>query len=157
MARPPLVSWHGREYDHNPKSADWYWALGIIAMASALAAILFANYLFAIVILFAAVAIALHSTKHPPLHTFSLTERGLRIGEELHLFDTMISFSILEHIEGELPPLLSIYTESWLSPHLEIPLEGVDVDMVHAIMLERVPEAEHEPTLSDMLGALLGF
>ena len=35
MPRSALFEWEGREYDHNPKSADWYWALGIIAVAVA--------------------------------------------------------------------------------------------------------------------------
>ena len=39
MPRKALFEWEGREYDHNPKSTDWYWALGIIAVAAAVAAI----------------------------------------------------------------------------------------------------------------------
>ena len=30
MARDAILEWEGREYDHNPKDSDWYWALGII-------------------------------------------------------------------------------------------------------------------------------
>ncbi|KKW40533.1 MAG: hypothetical protein UY91_C0041G0006 [Parcubacteria group bacterium GW2011_GWB1_55_9] len=48
MAQDVLLEWKGREYDHNPKSADWYWALGIIAVAATVAAILFGNYLLAV-------------------------------------------------------------------------------------------------------------
>ncbi|MDP2652151.1 MAG: hypothetical protein Q8O94_03375, partial [bacterium] len=130
MSRTVLLEWEGREYDHTPKSADWYWALGIIAAAIAVAAVLFSNYLFAFLIAAAAAAIALHAAKEPPLHRFRLVEQGLVIGEELHPFERMISFSVLEDIENELPPLLSIKNETWLSPHLVIPLVGVDADVV---------------------------
>lgn len=157
MPRAALLEWEGREYDHNPKSADWYWALGIIAVATLIAAVLFGNYLLAVLVLVAAVALALHAAKQPPLHRFRLVEQGIVIGEELHSFEHMISFSVLEDIEGELPPVLSIKTKNWLSPHLVIPLQGVDADMVYAYFLQHVDEGEHRHTFTDLVAAWLGF
>jgi len=157
MARTVIFEWEGREYEHNPKSADWYWALGIVALATIVASILFANYLLAILIVIAAVTIALHGTKHPPLHTFRVVEHGLIIGDELHPYDNMISFSVLEDIHNELPPLLSIKNESWLSPHLMIPLEGVDADAVYEHFLHHVDEGKHEHSITDLVAAWLGF
>ncbi len=157
MPRNAILEWEGREYDHNPKDADWYWALGIIAVAGTIAAILFASYLLALLIFVAASALALHAAKEPPLHRFQLVENGIMIGDELHLFERMTSFSVLEDIEGELPPMISIKTESWLSPHLIIPLEGVDADAVYAYFLQHVDEDEHHHTLSDLVAAWLGF
>lgn len=157
MPRDAVLKWEGREYDHSPKSADWYWALGIIAVAAALASILFANYLLAVLIVIAAAALALHAAKEPPIHQFRLSERGLLIGKELHPFERMLSFSVLEDVEGELPPVLSIKTDNWLAPHLVIPLAGVDADAVYAAFLAHVDEAEHHHTLVDVVAAWLGF
>ncbi len=157
MNRAVLLEWEGREYDHNPKHSDWYWALGIIAVAGALAAILFGNYLLAVLIIIATGALALHAAKEPPLHRFSLVEQGIVIGDELHPFERMISFSVLEDVEGALAPMLSIKTESWFSPHLIIPLEGVDPDTVYAYFLQRVDEDEHHHTFVDLVAAWLGF
>lgn len=157
MARTILLAWEGREYDHDPKSADWYWSLGIIAVAVAIAAILFGNYLFALLVIIAAASLALHAAKEPPLHRFQLTEQGLMIGEELHPFERMMSFSVLEDLEGELPPVISIKTESWLSPHLVIPLDGVDADTVYAYFLRHVDEEEHKHSVTDLVAAWLGF
>lgn len=157
MSRDVLFEWEGREYDHSPKSADWYWALGIIAIAGAVAAVLFGSYLVAVLILIAAGALALHAGKQPALHRFRVVERGLYIGDEMHPFEHMVSFSVLEDIEGKFPPLLSIKNRSWLSPHLVIPLAGVDADLVYAHFLERIDEDEHHHTLSDLVAAWLGF
>ena len=157
MPRDALAEWEGREYDHDPKSADWYWALGIVAVAGTLASILFSNYLLAVLIVLAAAALALHAAKKPPLHRFQLVEKGILIGDELHPFERMISFSVLEDVEGKLPPMISIKTESWLSPHLIIPLEGVNVDAVYAYFLQHVDEAEHQHSLIDLVAAWLGF
>ena len=157
MPRDALAEWEGREYDHNPKSADWYWALGIIAVAGTLASILFGNVLLAVLVIIAAAALALHAAKEPPLHRFRLVEQGVFIGDELHPFERMLSFSVLEDVEGMLPPILSIKNESWLSPHLIIPLEGVDADAIYAYFLQHVNEDEHRHTFVDLVAAWLGF
>lgn len=157
MAQNVILEWEGREYDHNPKSTDWYWALGIIAVAGSVAAILFGNYLLALLIALAAAALALHAAHEPPLHRFRLVEQGVVIGNELHPFENMASFSVLEDIDGDLPPMLSIKNVSWVSPHLVIPLEGVNADAVYDYFLDRVDESEHRHTLSDLVAAWLGF
>ena len=157
MPRSALLEWEGREYNHNPKTADWYWALGIIAVALTIALVLFGNYLLAVLVIVAAAALALHAAKHPPLHRFRLVEQGIMIGDDLHPFRRMLSFSVLEDIEGELPPLLSIKNESWLSPHLLVPLVDVDADIVYAHFLQHVDEGEHPHTFVDLVAALLGF
>ena len=157
MPGTAILEWEGREYDHNPKSADWYWALGIIAVASTVASALFGNYLLAVLIIIAAVAFALHASKQPPLHRFRLVEQGIMVGDEMHPFEKMSSFSVLEDIKGDLSPMLSIKNESWLYPHLIIPLEGVDADVIYAYFLEHVDEDEHHHSFSDLVAAWLGF
>ena len=157
MPRVALLEWEGREYDHNPKSADWYWTVGIIAVACVIATILFGNYLLAVLIIIATVALALHAAKHPPLHRFRLVEDGIIVGEDLHTFSNMSSFSVLEDIDGEHPPMLSIKTDSWLSPHLIIPLRNEDADIVYEYFLQHVDEAQHHHTFSDLVARWLGF
>lgn len=157
MAQSVIAEWEGREYEHNPKSSDWYWVLGIVAVASTLSAILFGNYLLSFLIIIAAMTIAFHATKQPPTHRFRLVDAGLMIGDDLHPYERMMSFSVLEDIEGAFPPVLSIKTESWHSPHLVIPLEGVDVDLIYAHLLHNVNEEEHHHTFVDLVAAWLGF
>lgn len=157
MARTPHYVWEGREYDHEPKGGDWYATLGIVALACIIAAILFGEYLLAVLIVCAACALALHAAKEPPMHRFELHDNGLAIGAEFHPYAKMQSFSILEDPEEELPPLLSIKTDSWLSPHLVIPLEDVDAEGIYLHFLERVPHEAHDHTIADLLWAWLGF
>ena len=157
MAQGVIVEWEGREYEHSPKSADWYWVLGIVTVASAISAVLFGNYLLSILIIIAAATISLHVAKQPPVHRFRLVDTGLMIGDDLHPYERMLSFSVLEDVEGVLPPMLSIKTESWHSPHLVIPLEGVDADLLYAHFLQHVNEQEHRHTFADLVAAWLGF
>ncbi len=157
MANTIIAKWEGREYEHNPRSSDWYWVLGIVAVTGAVVAILFNSFLIAILILVAAITIALHATKKPTLHQFCLVDKGIMIGDDLHPFERMISFSVIEDIAGELPPILSVKNTSWHSPHLEIPLEGVNADKVYAYFLQNVDEDEHKPTFADIVAVWLGF
>ncbi len=152
-----ILEWEGKEHDFNPKNNDWYWALGIISTASAIVSILLVNYLFVVLIIAATVTIALHASKEPILHRFRLTEQGIFIGEELHLFEHMISFSVLEDIEGKLPPMLSIKTDSWLASHFIIPLSGVDADVVYEYFMKHVDEGEHKHTFADVVSHWIGF
>jgi hypothetical protein len=157
MPRTALLEWEGREYDHNPKSADWYWSLGIVAVACTIAAALFGNYLLAALVIIAAIALALHASKEPPIHRFRLVEEGVIIGDDLHAFERMASFSVLEDVKDEFPPMLSIKTDSWLSPHLIIPLAGVDADAVYAYFLHHVDEGDHQHTFADLVAVWIGF
>lgn len=157
MPRTVIAEWEGREYEHTPRSADWYWVLGIIAAAGAIAAVLFESYLLALLIVVAAAAVALRAAKEPPVHRFTLVEDGLLIGEEMHPFRKMHSFSVFESIDGSLPPELSIKNDSWFTPHFVIPLADVDVDLVYDHFLKHVDEDEHKPTVVDLVAAWLGF
>lgn len=149
MSQHPRFSWQAQEYEFDDKSAEWYWALGIIAVASIIASVLFGNYLLAVVCAAAAFALGLQAAKEPHTHFFQLSENGLSIGDRLYPFDLMHSFSVLEYIDGSKPPVLSIKTHSLLSPHLMIPLEGVDSDAVYAFLFAYVEEGAHKDTFVD--------
>jgi hypothetical protein len=69
----------------------------------------------------------------------------------------MESFSMFEYIEGDAGSVLSIKMESWFTPHLLIPLAGVDADEVYAYFLDHVDEKVHENTFADLVAAWLGF
>ena len=151
MPRPPIFEWEAKEYEFQEKSADWYWALGIIATAAAIAAVLFGNIILALVIVAAAVSIALQAAKRPRVHRFAITDQGLEIGERLYLFDTMLHFSILEYLDADVPPALSIKTRSLLSPHLLVPLVDVNPDEVYEYVSLHLEEGNHENSVIDRL------
>ena len=149
--------WEGREYEYDPKSADWYWAVGIVAVALTIAALLFGSYLLAVLVVIATTALALHAAKHPPVHRFALTEQGLVIDHDLYPYEHLHSFAMLEYIGDDKPPVLSIKTESWFAPHLLIPLREVDVDALYTHLLERIEETEHSHSIVDVVAAWLRF
>ena len=111
MEHLPLFQWEGREYQFEEKSADWYWALGIIATAATIAAILFGNVLLALVIITGSISIALVASRTSRMHRFALFDDGLAVDERFYPYEVMLDFSVLEYADETLPPSLSIKTK----------------------------------------------
>ncbi len=155
MARAPLYEWYGKEYVFEEKGADWYWALGIIALAAVVASILFNNILLALVILAAAGTLALMAAKHPRTHHFMIFDTGIGIDHSLYLYEDMVDFSVLEYIDETLPPSLSIKTSRIMAPHLLIPIVDHDPVEIYEYISQHLPEGAHEDSVFDHLVSLL--
>ena len=147
MALTPSFAWQGKEYEYDEKTADWYWALGILATAAVLACILLGDFLLAVLIIVATVTIALQSAKRSVIHRFMLTDHELMINQESYPYASMHSFSILEYVDESLPPSLSIKTSSWLTPRLVIPLVDVDPVSVYQFLSAHIEHVYHHETL----------
>jgi hypothetical protein len=155
MARAPLYEWYGKEYVFEEKGSDWYWALGIIALAAIVACVLFNDILLALVVLAAASTLALTSAKHPRTHHFMIFDTGVGIDHSLYLYQDMRDFAVLEYLDPELPPALSIKTNHILAPHILIPIVDQDPDEIYEYISQHLPEGMHEESLIDRLTAML--
>jgi hypothetical protein len=132
------VSWEALEFEHRKKSADWYWILGIIAIAGALIAIVLDNFLFAILIIIGAFTVALHAKKPPERVHFTLSKRGLEIGSTLHPFSSLNSFWIDDSREDA--PKLLLTSKRTFSMQLSIPLQSAPQEDIRNMLLVHVRE-----------------
>lgn len=150
------LSWRGYEYTHHEKSSDWFWALGIVALSSAVTAIIFKNILFALLILIGAFTIALFASKKPNLIHYEINRRGVAIDDVLYPFNTLESFWIDEDEHGHLS--LIIKSERVVMPYIIIPLEEpVNFEDVRNVLLTKLEEEElHEP-ISHKVLEFFGF
>jgi len=151
MLRTVFFEWEGTEYVFEQKGGDWYWALGIIALAGMVASILFGNLILALLIMAAAGTLALSTAKHPRDHVFRITDRGVMIDENLYEYDHILSFSILEYIDPSVPPALSIKTHRMLAPHLLIPIVGADPVEIYDFLFEHIEEGKHDESVVDRI------
>lgn len=149
------LRWSAYEHDHIERGPDWYWALAIVAICIAITSILLGDYLFSIVIIAAAFAIALVTKSPPELTQFELSDRGVRINSTLHRFDEIISFWVADEHEGK--PLLLIDTTKFLSPNLVIPIEHIDPKLVRAYLVERTNEVPMKEPLSHRVLEFFGI
>ena len=149
MARAPLFEWEGHEYSFEEKGADWYWALGIITLATVVACILFNNVILALVVVAASGTLALQAAKQPREHYFAITHRGVVIDKNLYPYEDMLSFSVLEYADETMPPSLSIKTKNFLASHLLIPIVGHDPVEIYDFFHAHIPEGRHEESFFD--------
>ncbi len=149
------ISWMASEHRHSEKSSDWFWALGILAVAGAIIALLFANVLFALLITVAATTLALLVAQPAQEISFSVTERGVLVNDTLYPYQLLKAFYIDE--ETEHGTLLIIDARRMLMPHLIIPLPAEYIEPVRTLIANFLPEEElHEPAAQQIL-EIFGF
>jgi len=154
-ARAP-IQWKAHEYVHTEKTSEWYWAVGLIAVAGSVGALLFNNVLFAIFILVAAFVLALLATQKPKHIEFAVTQRGIRIDTTLYPYSTLESFAIDESASNNTPKLI-LESRKIFAPNLIIPIEDVDPDDVHDFIANFLPEEDHYEPLTHRVMEWLGF
>ncbi len=149
------IQWSAPEYEHKKNSADWFWAVGIIALSLAITAIIYRNILFAIFIVLGAFTLLLYSARKPQVLYFELNSKGVRIGSVLYPYHTLKSFWLRENNKGV---KLILESQKALMPHMSIPLSPeVDADAVHTFLLGHLPEEEQKESVSEALMDYLGF
>ena len=148
------LRWSAYEHEHIERGSDWFWALGVIAASGALTSILFGNFLFALVVLLAATTIGLIAQKPPELHEFELSEKGIRIGQTFHPYDTVISFWVDEELEQ---PLLLIDTTTIMSPNLIIPVAEMHPDELREYLRPHAQEVPMKEPVAHKILEFFGF
>ncbi len=153
------ISWKAYEYIHEPKSSDWYWALGVIGVAISGGAIIFGNYIFAILVIIVAASLAIHAHHHEPkLVNFELNEKGVRIDHTFYPYKTLESFDIETH-ETEIGTFAKIFIKSkkTLMPLIVIPIAEVHPEDIREYLSIFIDEGEHRESVGHRLLEWLGF
>ena len=148
-------NWQTLEFQYQEKNGDWFWALGIIAVAGAAAAFLLNNILFGILILIGSFVIAIYGSQRPKLIAFSITDRGIRVGRKLYPFQNLKSFWIEDRFEGR--PVLLLQETGTFTPLISVPIENEAPEEIRLFLLERLSEEEHDISLSERIMEMFGF
>lgn len=147
--------WEAPEYAHEPKRADWFWALGIIAIAAAVTAILLENILFAIIIVIAAVALALSAAQKPKPASFEMHKDGIQVNRTLYPYKELDSFSV--SAPGAEPQII-IQSKRFLMPHIVVPLApDMDPEEIRNFLTQYLEEEERDETLIESIMRFLGI
>ena len=149
------ITWEAPEHHHIEKGNDWFWALGLLAVAGAGAAFIFGNVLFGIVILLGAITMVILALQDPRVIPFAVLTRGIRVGNELYPYTTLESFTIDE--ENPKGPQLLIKSKKFFMPLLILPIPAEYVDDVDDLVGSRIPEEHLEEPLAHRVLELFGF
>lgn len=155
----PSLKWVAHEYRHTEKSADWYWTLGIVSISVAVAAIIFGNVLFAVLVLIATFVSGMYAARRPDEIEIEITGRGIRAGSTLFPFRHLQSFWLEdEDPTDDIPPRLLVKSSKLIMPLLIFQLsEEVHPDEVRLLLLPRIKEEHLEEPLGHQIMDALGF
>ncbi len=148
------LEWSALEYEEKERSKDWFWALGIIVVTSALAAIIYANYFFATLIILSGVLLGFFAIKKPDVVWYELNSKGLVIRTRLYPYENIKSF----WTQREPKSFLFIKSERVFMPMITIPTPENLLEKIRASFLEKnIPEEEMKEHPSEKIMESLGF
>ena len=159
------ITWEIEEPDLTPKTTEWFWALGILALALIVFSILLKNYLLIIIIALAIFIIYSSKNKKPELINFRLDNDGLYIEYKFYSYDGFESFWIFpaqfeQQIERSSPRYagrsahnreIALRYKRHLAPLLILPFHSDDEPKIRKILNEYLPESEEQESLIDLL------
>ena len=156
------LEWSALEYHYHPKTADWYWAVAIIAVSIAVTSVIFSNILFAFFIAVAATGLCIVAARRPQVLSCAINERGIIINKRLFPFTTLESFWVEDHIHIEKlgphhTPKIILKSKKVFMPFIVVPIDIVDAEEVRNILLSYLPEVEHMEPLGQKMMENLGF
>jgi hypothetical protein len=95
MAEKTIVNWEAREYIEHKKNAGWYFGLALVVIALCALAIFSQQWTFLALVIVAAIALLTYTARPPRMLHYSLSDKGLSEGNNLHSFDQFKSFGVL--------------------------------------------------------------
>ncbi len=153
MKSKPVLSWKSLEYKHTEKGADWFWAVGIVAVAVAVTAVILGNILFSILILIAAFCLVFFAFRRPQEVVIEINDRGVRVDSLLYPYSNLEAF----WVENDEDPRLFLRARKFLMPLVVLSLDDVSPEAVHQVLSGILPEEEmREPFLVKLMEHL-GF
>lgn len=149
------IKWETLEYEYTPKSNNWFWTVGIITVGLAAASVLLDNVLFAIFVVLAGFTISLYAARKPKKILFSLSNRGIRIGDRIYLYENLASFWLRYN-----PPyqkILLIEPKKFFMPAASVPLGDTDPNEAREYLLKFLKEKYQEESLIETISHLIGL
>ncbi len=149
------ISWDVITHVHKERTADWYWALGLIALVGAGISIWVGNLLFALIIIISAGSLGTLAARGPREHSVHIDQKGISIDGTLYAFRALKSFWVDKNPDA---PRLYLMTHGIMAPHITLPLGDVaQADQVRSYLRSQVTEEEQEPHFGEHILELIGL
>lgn len=152
---PFRIEWDAHEYEHKERSSDWFWAVGIMTFSVAVAAVIFGNIIFGILVLTSVFALALFINRPPETVHVVVDERGITRGKIHYPFESLHSY----WLDTEHPhPKIILRSEKAFIPLIIVPINpDIDAEKLDATLAQFLPEKYHAMPFVERLLEYLGF
>lgn len=155
MDESQAISWTVGGGQPLERSNDWYWSLGVLAVAGAGASIFFGNILLAVILLIGAFSIAVLTVRGPREHKVAVDPRGITVDGTRYPYTAVYSFWVETEID---PPHLFLSMRGILAPHFSFPLaDRAQAGEVRTLLQKYAAEEEQGPHLGDRLAEIFGL
>ncbi len=155
MDKEPRISWQIEEYSHREKTPDWYWALGVIAIAGAIVATILHDVLFAIIIIMGAIMLGYYASREPEIIEIAINEEGIIIRNFFYPFDKIKGFTVEEHALGS---KLLLETTRAIAPVISISIpDTLDTEGLNELLKTKLTEKKLSHPVSHRLMEHIGF
>jgi hypothetical protein len=149
-------SWDTYEYEHREKSADWYWALGILVVVGATIAFITKNFLFGFLLLLGGFMMGLFASKKNDPISVEISVRGVSLNGKTMNFADIKAFWMYRNPFGIRK--LVMKTNRNFAPMVSLPIpDDMRATDLREFLLTKVPEQELKESFVDLLLERIGF
>lgn len=107
------VKWQAKEFVHQEKNTTWFVLFGVVFVVfMGIAVFLMQSWTFAALLVVIAVVIVVLAKRPPRLMSYSLSDKGLHIGDTLHSFSDFRAFGVVH--DGQEYSVMLIPTKRFL-------------------------------------------
>ena len=151
----PHISWEAPSFYFNPQRK--YLALVMVALATSGGAMLFLqkDTLTAIFLILSSLVLILYSNKRPDISKITLNQAGVEIGDMMYYYKDLKSFWI-NYEPGSFKEL-SLEPRRWYLPYFKVSIENQNPLIIRSLLVNFLPEREHEHSLVDIISRRIGL
>jgi hypothetical protein len=148
------IDWVAPEYPFWKKSREWYIAVSIIGGSLVIAAVIFNNFILAVLITIIIFSLLIMATVPPKKISVSIDNKGVIIGSYLYSFINLESFWI-SNLEN--PSRLYLKSKKVFSPMIMIEIMDTEEEMIRNFLKKYLKEEELYESLLHRVMERLGF
>lgn len=152
QGRHNALEFTAKDFHHHPKNQFWYVGMGLLLAALLVLALTFGEYLLALVVVAAGVAIFRLGELAPGAKTIKLTSKGVTWGERFYGYHQLRAFWVAEQADRT-----TLYLERLnLAPTISFVIPSHSAEPALAFLSSQLPYHSHkgEP-LGDRVSRLL--
>jgi hypothetical protein len=155
-AQTKKYEWDALEYEHQEKSTDWYWALGIAIVVGTILCIISHNYLLAVLLVFGGFMIGYYADDKARHVHIELSDRGVKIDNDLYIYESMGHFWM--YTDHKNRNRITIITGRKIMPQTTLTLpETIPATEIRDYLLQFLEEKEIKPSIIDLLSESIGL
>lgn len=151
-----IMSWEIPEYHKHDRGHWWYLIYALIGIGLVVQALIFGNFLFALIIVIGSLALILSDARHPKSIPVVITTEGIIVGGSFYDFDAIKHFTVVYKPAENIKRLYFVF-KSAVRHRLSLALADANPLFVREQLMKYLPEdlERTDEPLSEFLARLL--